>query len=339
MKSRYWFRDRMDKSIYKNIDIFNFNYFSAYEKESRVFQDSVKFSKTYKPQLQTYQNCLEYDFYNFQLFIELITRFHKEMWISKNVLNYMLYAYEDLKLCYRFLYLWYYNTAWFHLRWFFEKNIYWIYYYFKESKKIESEKEPHNLELLIKECLKVGELSHKNKDLDHETYNEYYFPTWEVLKLYKYYSSDFVHDWKPDTDLKFSKDEFKKMYFLIEITLIYIPRFLNVCIWKLIEKYWANRILNPVEWYLFYRNYLQFLFWGNNLISNQYSQIYNLIHDDKFNKDFIKELSIDINNLFEKEYLKKMEISNRYRKKAKWNKEKYWELMSKYYENINKDIQ
>lgn len=327
MKSRYWFKDRMNKSIYKNIDIFNFSYFSAYEKESKVFQDTVKFSKTYKPRMQTYQNCLEYDFYYFQLFIELITRFQNEMWINDKAINFILFAYEDLKLAYRFLYLWYYTTAWFHLRWFFEKNIFWIYHHFVESKKLEPIKRENNVGETAKYCLKVWELSCKNKGVK-DVYNEYYFPTWEVLKLYKYYSSDFVHDWRPNTDLKFLKDEFKKMYFLIEITLIYIPRFLNVCIWKLIEKYWANRILNPVEWYLFYRNYLQSLFWGNNLISNQYSQIYNLINDDKYNKDFIKELWIDINNLFEKEYLKGIEISNRYRKKAKWYKEKYWELMS-----------
>lgn len=330
MRSRYNFRDRCNKSIYKNIDIFNFSYFSAYEKESKVFQDSVKFSKTYKPWLQTYQNCLEYDFYNFQLFIELITRFQNEMWINDKSLNYVLFAYEDLKLAYRFLYLWYYTTAWFHLRWFFEKNIYWIYYHFVESKKLEPLKNENDIGEIVRNCLKVWELSCKNKDVK-DVYNEYYFPTWEILKLYRYYSSDYVHDWKPNADLKFSKDEFKKMYFLFEITLIYIPRFLNVCIWKLIEKYWINRILNPIEWYLFYRNYLQFLFWGNNLISNQYSQIYNLIYDDKFNNNFINGLWIDINNLFEKEYLKEIEISNRCRKKAKWDKEKYWELMLKHY--------
>lgn len=332
MKSRYGFSDRMNKSIYKNIDIFEFNYFSAYEKESKVFQDTVKFSKTYKSRMQTYQNCLEYDFYDFQLLIELITRFQHEMWINDKALNYILFAYEDLKLAYRFLYLWYYTTAWFHLRWFFEKNIFWIYHHFVESKRLEPLKKEKDIWEIARNCLKVWELSCKNKDVK-DVYNEYYFPTWEILKLYRYYSSDYVHNWKPNTNLQFLVKEFKKLYFLIEISLIYIPRFLKATIWKLVEKYRENKILNPVEWYLYYYNYLSSLFWENKLISNQYSQIYNLIHDDKFNNDFINELWIDINNLFEKEYLKKTKISDSCRKKSKWDKEKYAELMLKYYKN------
>lgn len=325
MKSKYRLNDRINKSIYKNIDVFEYNYFSACEKESKVFQESVKFSKTYKPRMQTYQNSLEYDFHGFQLFVELMSRFHKEMWISDTALNYLLYAYEDLKLSYRFLYLWYYTTSGFHLRWFFEKNIYWIYHYFVESKKILPLKNENNIWDVIKNCLKVWELSCKNENIK-DAYNEYYFPTWEILKLYKYYSSDFVHNWKPNSNLKFSVDEFKKVYFLIEITLVYIPRFIKSCIWEFVEKYWGNEILNPVEWYLFYWNYLQYLFWENKIFSNQYSQVYNLIHDDEFNKNFIKELWIDVNNLFDGGYLKEIKISNNYRKKAKWDKDKYCEL-------------
>lgn len=337
MKTKYSFIDKLKKNNYKYIDIYNFNYFTASEKESKVFQESVKFSKTRKTKYETYQNCLEYPFYNFQLLVELLDRFHREMWISDENLNYILYAFEDLKLAYRFLYLWYYTTSWFHLRWFFEKNIYWIYYHLVESNKMEALEYENDIWLIAKECLKIGELSCKNTDLDDDTYNEYYFPTWEIKKLYKYYSMNYVHNTRPNTDLQFSAEEFKKLYFLIEITLIYVPRFFKVTIWKLMEECWKNKILKPVEWYLYYYNYLSFLFWENKIISNQYSTIYNLIHDDKDNEKFIKELWIDEHNLFEKEYLKQVALSNRCRKKAKWDSKKYCELLLEYFEKTEKN--
>ena len=138
------------------------------------------------------------------------------MWINEDNLNYILYAYEDLKLAYRFLYLWYYTTAWFHLRWFFEKNIYWIYSQFKESWKIHIEKDALDLKFKIKECLKIWDLSCKNHNAD-EFYNKYYFPTWEILKLYKHYSLNYVHEWRPNTNLEFSEKEFKKTDFFVWI--------------------------------------------------------------------------------------------------------------------------
>lgn len=329
MKSKYNLKDRLKNSNYKNIDIFNYNYFTACEKESKVFQDSVEFSKKYIWWIQTFEESLKCKFYDFYIFIELMNRFHDKMWINNKNLNYILYAYEDLKLAYRFLYLWYYTTAWFHLRWFFEKNIYWIYSQFKESWKIHIEKDFLDLKSQIKECLKIWDLSCKNHCSD-EFYNNYYFPTWEILKLYQHYSSNYIHKWRPNTNLDFSEKEFKKLNFLFELTLIYIPRFFKITIWKQIEQNWRNKIVNPINWYEYYWNYLQYLFWENKILTNQYSEIYNLIHDDKDNENYLKELWIDINNLFEKDYLNSINVFNSCRKKAKWDKEKYMEYLKKH---------
>lgn len=316
MWTRYQLKNRLIHNDYKDIEIFDFNYFSAYDRESKVFKESVKFSKAYKRRHQTHESYLKENFYNFQLLVELIKRFHSDIWISSENLSLILYAYEDLKLAYRFLYLWYYTTAWIHLRWFFEKNIYWIYYHFKRKK----EESQCSLKDKMKECLKNWELGNRNGN-----FNKYYLPVWEIIKLYSHYSSDYIHKWKPNTNLSFSEKEFRKTIFLIELTLIYIPRFFKVTLWKSIEKYWNNKIPNKISSET-YHNYLQFLFWENKLLSNQYSEIYNLINDNKENEVFLKEVKIEFNNLFEKGYLDDIKRSDRCRKKAKWDKEKYIEL-------------
>ena len=63
-KSKYNLKDRLKNSDYKNIDIFNYNYFTACEKESKVFQDSVKFSKKYIWRMQTFEESLKCKFYD-----------------------------------------------------------------------------------------------------------------------------------------------------------------------------------------------------------------------------------------------------------------------------------
>lgn len=335
MTTWYNFLKRLEKSIYKNIEIYNYNYFDAYKKENEVYNTSLKFSKwKYLFWINSYESSFEYEFYNFQLLIELLQRFQKEIKISDRSITYLFSANEDIKLCYRFLYLWYYNTSWMHLRWFFEKMIHFILFYFDDLWKIDV-KIPFKLEDKINICLKIWELSHKNEDnKGKDVYNKYYFPVWEIMKLYQFYSIDYVHNWKPNSNLCFDEKEFKKIYFLINITLIYLPRFLKVTIWEQIETYWKHKILHPVEEYKYYWNYIQFLFWENKLLTNQYSWVYNLIHDDKDNKKYaFEELWLDINNLFEKEYLENIKLSNRMWKKADWDRDKYSDLMTEHYES------
>lgn len=337
MTTSYDFRKRLHKESYKNIEIYRYNYFDACKKEEEVYNLSVKFSN-WKCwwSFNTYEDSLETTFYNLQLLLELLTRFQDEMQISDKSIKYLLSAHEDLKLSYRFVYLWYYNTSWIHLRWFFEKMIHFIFIYFDDLWKIDDPK-PFNLKDKINTCLKIWELSFKNIDnQDKDLYNIHYFPVWEILKLYKFYSNDYVHDWKPDSNLSFDTKEFKKIYFLINITLIYLPRFLKATIGDQIELYWKQEIFNPIEDYKYYRNYLQYMFGENKIFTNQYSEIYNLIHDDADNYTYaFEDLKLDTNNLFEKEYLDKMKFVNKTWKKAKWNREKYKDLMGVHYAEQN----
>lgn len=50
------------------------------------------------------------------------------------------------------------------------------------------------------------------------------------MKLYKHYSVNYIHNGNGNTDLDFIELEFKKIYFLISISLIYIPRFFRITI-------------------------------------------------------------------------------------------------------------
>lgn len=333
MTTSYNLRKKLQKKNYRNIEIYNYNYFEAHKKENESYHQSVKYSKLDYLWMTTYEKSLEYIFYNFQLLVELLTRFQKEIQISDKSINYLISAHEELKLSYRFLYLWYYNTSWIHLRWFFEKMIHFILFHYDALGKLD--KIPTPLKDKINLCLKIWELSHKNtENIDKDIYNQYYFPVWEIMKLYQFYSIDYVHEWKPNSDLYFDAKEYKKLYFLIQITLIYIPRFLKATIGEQIEKYWKHEILNPLGECKYYWNYMQFFFGENKFITNQYSEIYNLIHDDPEHKKYaFEELKLDINNLFEKEYLKEIKISDKLRKKAKCNKDKYKELSANYYKD------
>ncbi len=68
----------------------------------------------------------------------------------------------------------------------------------------------------------------------------------------------------------------------------------------------------------------------NKIFTNQYSYIYNIIHDDKDNKNFaFNILKLNKNNLFSKKYLDDIDYHDRLWKKAKWNRDKYWELYEK----------
>ena len=147
------------------------------------------------------------------------------------------------------------------------------------------------------------------------------------MKLYKHYSANYIHNGSANVDQDFVEIEFKKIYFLISISLIYIPRFFRITIWEKIEAFWTEKILNPVEEYPYYRNYLQFLFGENKILSNQYSEIYTLLLDKDITSYLEDELGINTHNLFEPEYLAEQKANEALWKKAKWNKEEYYKLL------------
>ena len=319
--------------IKKEVDIYNQWIFELNKKEKIIFKESLKFIKKWV--LQDYEQSYLRNFYYLQMLLELVNRFKKEMNISDDSIKYLNVAIEDMKLTFRFQMLWYYNTSWIHLRWFFEKIIHFIVFHYIETWRIDKSFEKKSLKDKINECLKKWDFSLKNKDNEwKDIYDKYYFPTSEVLKLYSHYSFDYVHDWTPTSDIKFDKLEFKKINLLFKLTHTFIWRFIKVTIWGSVEKYWDRKIKKQIEEYPCYWHYLQQFFWENKMLSNQYSYIYNIIHDDKDNKNFaFNILKLDKNNLFSKKYLDGIDYHDKLWKKAKWNRDKYWELYENDYKN------
>lgn len=320
MKAAFNWYNQIQYWIYRDIDIFNYTFFTAHKKESLAFHSTLQYWKR-KNLLEE----LEYPLYNYQLLIELFERFHDKMGMSDKNWKTILSSYSDLKIAYRFLFMGYYSTAGMHLRWFFEKAILAVYNHLLDAHIITMEK---NLQEQIKVCLKYWDLTCKNKDNeDKDVYNEYYFPVGEIMKLYKHYSANYIHNGSANVDQDFVEIEFKKIYFLISISLIYIPRFFRITIWEKIEAFWTEKILNPVEEHLYYRNYLHFLFGENKILSNQYSEIYNLLLDKDITSYLEDELGINTHNLFEPEYLAEQKANEALWKQAKWNKEEYYKLL------------
>lgn len=329
----------LNHDVKKEVDIYNQWIFELSKKESKIFEDTKVFIKQWN--IGSYEEEYLRNFYYLQLLVELLNRFKKEMNISDNSINYLNTAYEDIKLAFRFLMLWYYNTSWIHLRWFFEKIIHVVIIHYIDIWRVSEiittlnwKKEyfiKKTLEYKINECIKRWDFSVFNKENEwKDVYDKYYFPTKEVLKLYSHYSFDYVHDWNPTSDIKFDKLEFKRINLLLNLSHIFVWRFFKITIWESIEKYWWNKVLKQIEDYPYYWNYLQSFFWENKLLSNQFSYIYNIIHDDKDNTDFVFNiLWLNKQNLFSKEYLDQINYHDKLWKKAKGNREKYWELYEK----------
>lgn len=327
----------LNYNIYKEIDIFNFGVYELGDKEKIIYDKSYKFLMK--------DNDLLYDFYYLQLLLELVTRFKKEMNISDRSSNYLNVAIEDIKLSFRFQLLWYYNTSWIHLRWFFEKVIHFIIYYYIDSWKIKEIeitkgwKEVSFVGKTLKEkinsCLKIWELSYHNlENQGKEVFDKYYFPTSEVLKLYAHYSYDYVHSWTPTSQIQFEENEYKEIQFLMKITFIFIWRFIAVTIWETIEKYRKHEILKQVDDRPCYWHYLQFFFGYNKIFSNQFSGIYNLIHDNPYIKDFTyNKLLLVREELFSKEYLDEIDLHDKFWKESWRDKDKYADLREQYYNN------
>lgn len=62
---------------------------------------------------------------------------------------------------------------------------------------------------------------------------------------------------------------------------------------------------------------MQFLFGENKILSNQYSEIYNLLLDKDITSYLEDELDINTHNLFEPEYLEEQKANE-----TLWNKAK-----------------
>jgi hypothetical protein len=220
--------EKFNRDPAKDIIIYG-NLFTAWAREEQVFKDSLLYIDQKWPFSE--KDSFVWKFYYLELFRELMNRYKKEMKISEENIRYLNVAFEDVTIGTRFLMNGYYNTAWMHFRWFFEKMVHFILIYMVESGKVDKSFLYNKewgikngwLEEKIKECIRNWELSRKNPNNEcKDTYDEFYFVLSACLKLYEHYSYNYVHNWSPTSNVKFDKLEFKKVSFLYKFTQIYI---------------------------------------------------------------------------------------------------------------------
>lgn len=326
------------KSPKNHVKIYD-NIFIAHEKENQVFEESLIFLETSnKYPLKDYENSFVRKFYNFELLVELFNRFYKKMNISEHNLSYINYAFEELNIAFRFNMIWYYNSANIHLRIFIENIVNFVYFHFWEFNLVENV-ERDWLKVKIEKCFKKWQFSYKNENpKDKDVYDKYYFNADEYYKIYKHLSNNFIHKTNNIESLKFDENKFNDFFVLFTLSLMFSARFLKVTIWYDIEQNWKNKILKQIDDYSYYWNYLQFLFNENKIITNQYSGLYNLIHDNKeLNLDLIyNKIGLIEKNLFSPEYLENIRVSDFIMDKAEWDREKYKDLFFRYYKNKRK---
>lgn len=322
------------KSPKNDVKIYN-HIFIAQEKENKVFQETLDFLEdSHNHFLKDYEDNFLRKFYNFELLVELFNRFKNEIWFSEESIWFLNLAFEELKISFRFNMIWYYTSAHIHLRLFIENIINFVYYFCKDKWLIKFNYWD-NKKLKIEKCFKAWIELWKKVNTSYEEDIKYYFNTDEYYKIYSYLSNSFIHK-SNINEIKFIEKEFNDYSVVFSFTLIFSARFINNCLAEEIDKYQKYRVLNVVEFdHPFYFNHIKYLIWFNWFFTNIYSEIYNIIHDhNKMNYDLIiNKVWLTLDKIISPEYLEKCRISDECSKEAKWDKEKYSDLMLERYYN------
>lgn len=270
------------------------NLFSMKEKEDIVFKQSLKALKKHGNFPIWFIWGIEDNVYEFQIFVEFLQRYKSELKISDHASELILESFDEISLCFKFLYSGYYHTSWMHLRRFVEKNIEWLYYH----KNPKAEKQIKNR---IKDIFTNWEVGYLQDIL----------PKWcvsdELLYdgVFRYLSNQYTHNGKCDIHLEFHKDKFEEWIMLIILCLTLISRLINVSIWDTMEPYLKNTIQSPVipdekPWYF---SYIQWL-WGHWFFSTPETFLYNFVHDSKVGKRLIVDkMWLNLKELFTEENL------------------------------------
>ena len=249
-----------------------------HKKEWSIFKKSFKTLAKEQKIIFWELKWLDWSFYNFQIFVEMLDRFKNDLNIDDDNHQLIIQAYDDLHLSFKMLCSWYYTSAWTHLRSFYEKNINWLHNHL-------SDKEERNCRTKVDGIFKLWQISYiKEPELLK-------YPIHEdvVYWIYRYLSHNYVHNWINDLDLRFIREEFIEGVVLIDICIHIIARLINIGIWDDLEK-WPikEKILNQVDDYPFYYSYVQRLF-GFWFTTSPEVFFFNYIYDSQIAKHLILE--------------------------------------------------
>lgn len=264
------------------------------KKEGKIFRQSFDTLEKEKKQIFWEIAGLDWTFYNFQIFIELLERFRINLEINEENNELILQSFDDLNMGFKMLCSWYYIAAGTHLRSFYEKNINWLHNHLTNRYE-------RNCRTKIDEIFKNGQISYiKEPDLLK-------FPVHEemVYKIYWFLSHHYVHNGINNLDIKFNRDAFVEGIVLMDICIHTIARLINIAIgddleaWPLKEK-----ILHQVEEYPFYFSYVQRLF-GFGITTSPEVFFFNYLYDSKIARELIlKRMWFKLEDLCSDRYLK-----------------------------------
>lgn len=274
-------------SIYRQVQ-------ELHKKEWVIFKESFKTLERWQDEIFGELNWLDWTFYNFQIFVEMLDRFHKELKISNENRELILQSFDDLNLSFKMLCSGYYTSAGTHLRSFYEKNINWLHNHL-------TWRDERNCRTKVDEIFKHGQISYTKEP------NLLKYPIHEdvVYKIYWFLSRHYVHKGINNLDIKFVRNDFVEGVVLTDICVHIIARFIHVAIGDDIDKKpIKERVLHQVDDYPYYFSYVQRLL-GFGITTSPEVFFFNYVHDSTIARELILgKIGFRLEDLCSVSYLK-----------------------------------
>lgn len=267
-------------------------------------------------------------FVNFQYFVELLNVYGSEIWLTQTMLDYNNDWWDDLYISLRLSLMWHYKSSFFHLRSFMENYFQMIWDYSIKVWKVDTTtKEFLDIKDKVKPKFRYLTSNTKNKKIIENNINlDYLFDWEEYAKIYDYLSK-FTHNknklrFTYSETINFNDEIFEKYMRLSWLVMFLTIRVIYWFMEKEIESQWLKPLQKPIPGEMNYYRYpiWEMIFWD----------MFYELYEDKINREFLKnEVKIDAEKLYPrlKETIKDLEMYDKLRKQAKWDHDKFLDLV------------
>lgn len=218
-----------------------FGMFDMYEKEKKVFSQSLKFLKAHKD----YKNRIQYAFYGHKALVELFNIYHKNINLSDKDLETINLTIDELSIWFKHTMSGHYESTHVHLRILMEKFIEFVFNYLfnendKEEYKSKNGNKRFNTKDKIKLCIKKADFYKQDVDLQIvKIPNSVFFDLDEYYKIYSDLSK-VVHNWIHNKELEFNEEKISETLLKIVSLLEISWSFIYLCLWEKIKEYRNN---------------------------------------------------------------------------------------------------
>ena len=200
--------------------MFNINYFNFFSNQNHIksFKKISQIRKQedyiFKKSLKNRSNILDWEIYDFEMLVELLTRF----WDIDT--RFLQNASYELMLSYNFLLKWHYNSSWKHLRVFWEQCIDFLFVWDKHW------------------------MPSKIKSIIEDVASEKTLYSRQIYIFYAYLSNKYTHFSSPFEQLSFDKNQLKILKNLIAVSIIILSQIIFLKYENIIESNWWEKIIN-----------------------------------------------------------------------------------------------